>query len=187
MFQRIGLAAESISHPVYVSAISKLGISMGRDIMANSRKEHLSKFSDRYKLINGERSENNLYWLCIYCGEPATCRDHVPPITRVCDYESYGLKKEYYLLAPSCQSCNSILASSLQETILARIEYVKDKLKSKFKKHLDSYEWSEEEISELGKNLRSKIVTENKRSQLARRRVEYYGGFDVLLDELDNY
>lgn len=148
------------------------------------RGKDLAMYHARYTRINGERSSNNLYWLCVYCGAPADTRDHVPPITRVCDYEAFNLTHEMYLLVPCCNACNSILSDSLQENILDRIEHLKGILSSRYTRRLKSQEWQQDEIAELGRNLRSHVAVAAAKDDRVRARVNYYGGFDAMQDQL---
>lgn len=144
-----------------------------------------SNYQNLYSLVSGERSSNNLYPLCVYCGSPADTRDHVPPITRVNDYRSIGLKNEQYLLVPCCKSCNSYLNDSLQDNIFDRIEHLKDILASKFSKQLKEVEWDDDELEELGDNLRSFVSSSCRKSKNIQSRYHYYGGFDALSAALD--
>ena len=139
----------------------------------------------RYKLAPSERSEKG-YRLCVYCGQPADTLDHVPPLNRIDDYESLNLQKEYYLLVPSCRSCNCTASDNLESGILERIEVVKDALTKKLKKYLKGIEWDEVELEELGPNLLSAVKKDSIKKQLAVSRIEYYGGFDVILDWLES-
>ena len=152
---------------------------MGRDA---AHRKSSSVYEDRYRVINGQRAE---YWqMCVYCGRPAATRDHVPPISRINDYDSLGMKTPMYLKVPACIECNTIGADTLQESFIERTEFIKDKLARKYARALSVPDWEEDEIQQLGKNLQSKV-----RAALARRapqleRIEYYGGIDAVLDQL---
>ena len=81
-------------------------------------------------------------------------------------------------------NCNAIAQDSLQETIFDRIEYVKDRLIKKYAKKYGAVEWDDDEISELGPNLKSHINKSNHLSKLIRSRVDYYKGYEALLDKI---
>lgn len=151
----------------------------------SGRKQAESIHHHKYDLLHGRRSENGLFWECVYCGDPATVKDHCPPISRVDDYKSLGLKRESYFLVSSCEHCNGILSDSLQESIFKRIEEAKDLLEKKFKKSLSVPEWDEDEIQELGKNLRSKVRAQLRKASKARRRIDYYAGYEAIQDFID--
>ena len=142
----------------------------------------VSVYEERYQIVTGERDEN---WpLCVYCGRPAGTRDHVPPISRVNDYDSLGLQTPIYVKVPACAECNTIGSDQLQESFMDRVEFIKDKLARKYARALATPDWDEEELGKLGRNLQSKI-----RSALARRapqleRIEYYGGADAVMQRL---
>ncbi len=123
---------------------------------------------------------------CFYCGEIATCRDHIPPISRVDDYRSLGMLHEVYVKVPCCSECNAALSDSLQETVVGRIEFCKDLLAKKYRKHLGSSqaEWEEDEVKELGPRLRSKVRSHMNRRKYAEDRVNYYDGMDWYLMQL---
>ena len=143
------------------------------------RKTLKTIYGDRYRMVNGERGP--FYNLCVYCGDPATCRDHYPPLNRISDYESLNLAREYYLLIPSCTHCNSVLGDSLQTTFPERVEALKDKLEAKFTR---VQEWDDDEVLELGPTLRSYVAVETAKDQKKQRRIEYYSGLDAVLDAL---
>ena len=149
-----------------------------------NRKQSKAIYADRYTILNGERSDTNLFWICVYCGMPADTRDHAPPLSRVSDYESFNLEQEFYLLVPCCSSCNSILGDSLQETILQRIEHLKDRLSSRYAKRIKAQEWDDSEVLELGRNLRSWVAVSSAKDLKIKHRVEYYGGYDSIADQL---
>jgi 5-methylcytosine-specific restriction endonuclease McrA len=149
------------------------------------KRNSLIRYEERYEILNGERSDSGLYWLCVYCGQPADTRDHVPPISRCGDYEALKLTKPKYLKVPACKNCNSIASNSLQETIFSRIEFVKDSLIKKYAKKYGAVEWDQCEIDDLGPNLKSHIKKGERMNKLIRSRVEYYGGYEAIADKIE--
>lgn len=89
-------------------------------------------YESRYKLVRDVANPFD----CFYCGEMASSIDHVPPISRVSDYESFGLDEEVYIKVPCCRECNGLLGSSLQESVEDRIEHSKDLLAKSIKNYL---------------------------------------------------
>lgn len=154
---------------------------LGRSSYKGARSDHRK---DRYKKAPSERHERG-YRLCVYCGQPADTLDHCPPLSRIDDYESLGLQRELYLTIASCNQCNRMASDSLQDNIFERIDHVKDRLSKKLKRHLKRVEWDDEEIEELGPNLTSAVLAHNKNTELAISRLEYYRGFDVLMDWIE--
>ena len=144
------------------------------------RHHHESK----YWFTNGARSEEG--WIeCIYCGLPADTRDHVPPLNRVEDYQHIGLAQEFYLKVPSCKQCNSLANEHLQDSIFDRIEFVKDKLARKYARLLKSAHWTEDELEELGPVLRSQVREAHVKAEIESARIDYYFGYEHLMDVLE--
>jgi hypothetical protein len=117
----------------------------------------------------------------MYCGQPADTLDHVPPVSRISDYEALRLDRERYFLVRSCADCNVVLGNSLQETILQRAEYLKDRLEQKHRNKLKAQEWDEEELQELGPRLRSSVRAQIRTATRIRARIDYYAGIDAVL------
>lgn len=91
---------------------------------------------------------------CFYCGDARQCLDHVPPVTTV---ENIDLKKVdfEFLLYPSCIKCNNYLNKYEEIDPYYRLSF----LFSKYEKLINKIEpWTEEELNELGHNLRSMIL-----------------------------
>lgn len=147
--------------------------------MRNARAT-LKHYEERYHVATGEREP--LFWRCVYCGLPAETKDHVPPISRVSDYESFNLALEVYIKVPCCVECNVMLGSELQESFFQRAEVIKDKLSRKYRRHINTVEWDEEELEELGPTLLSKVVEGRGKSDRALARIDYYAGVDLVLE-----
>jgi hypothetical protein len=100
---------------------------------------------------------------CIYCGEAANSDEHFPPAS----YSSRG-----YIL-PSCVECNSFAGIACPTDFEARAQFVKNKLKKKYKRHLRSPDWSNDEMSEIGFNLKTGVKVWQKQREIARDRVAW--------------
>jgi len=100
---------------------------------------------------------------CVYCGDFFSEMDHYPPATET----------RQGVLIPSCNECNSILSNLRFERFEDRVKYVKKKLKSRYKKALETPEWSEEELSELGQSLREAAVLWREQQRFIRKRVAW--------------
>lgn len=86
--------------------------------------------------------------LCIYCGDRATSRDHVPPRC-----ETPGVTATY----PACSDCNSgILGGRPLMTVEARRAYVAGALRGRLARHPGA-RWSRDELAELGPSLRTSV------------------------------
>ena len=103
---------------------------------------------------------------CIYCGEPATDRDHVVPHSLTSKVERSWTTSE---VVPACRDCNGSLHNRPLLTIAARADWL---LRRLFRKQgsLKGRPWTDEELMELGETLRKYVVSqENKRLTLERR------------------
>jgi hypothetical protein len=69
---------------------------------------------------------------CVYCGFPATVREHFMPCVH----------HESPLWIPSCKRCNELLGTCLVDTLAERAEKLKTKYLIKYK-HLDGYNYEE--------------------------------------------
>jgi hypothetical protein len=144
------------------------------------KRNSVAHYEERYHLVTGEREP--MFWRCVYCGLPAESKDHVPPITRVSDYESLGLAIELYIKVPCCLECNNLLGAELQDSFFQRAEVLKDKLARKYRRHLNNVDWDDEELEELGPTLKSKVLEGKVKSQRVLARIEYYAGVDLVMD-----
>jgi len=151
--------------------------------MGKSRERKDYVLDVRYLIVSGERGP--FCNLCVYCGEPADTRDHVPPLSRVSDYESLGLRTEIYLKVPCCQECNTLAGNELQDSITERVEFIKGRIARKYLYRASLVEWDEDELDELGPVLRSKVVSGSKRIKRAQDRVNYYAGIDMVMAQID--
>lgn len=148
--------------------------------MSRHREALESIYDHRYHRLNGERGE--FYWLCVICGAPAGSIEHYPPLSRISDYEALGGR--VYVKFPCCSQCNGMAGTILDDNVLDRIERVKDRIARKYAKYINNTEWDDDELADLGKNLRSYVATENDKGAHYRAKIEYYAGIDLFLDSL---
>ncbi len=98
---------------------------------------------------------------CVYCGETATDRDHVIPVSSKASSRHYDCET-----VPSCRQCNNWLGARYLITVEDRTAYIAGRLAAALAK-LKMVDWTPEEIDELGPRLKSKI----KRGLAKRRRL----------------
>jgi len=116
---------------------------------------------------------------CYYCGLPATGIDHVIPQALLREFLFFqGEGLDYpsdvkFYRVPSCKQCNSALGSRMFRTMADRRQAVKDYLQRKYAKLLRSPDWSEDEMAELGKTLRSHIRGRMALKTLVRQRIAW--------------
>lgn len=142
--------------------------------MAAARKQNHSRWHHLYKHIDTDN-------ICVYCGLPADTYDHVPPLSRVDDYRALVTHQETYILVSCCRQCNSLLSNSLQENIICRYDVLKIRLRSRLNKHIMKREWTQEEIAQLGPNLKTKIMRAVNLHNRAQERLQYSPNFLELL------
>lgn len=58
---------------------------------------------------------------------------------------------------PACAQCNNFAGTLWAFDFDARVDHVKSKIREKYKSLINTPDWSEDEIAELGSTLRSKI------------------------------
>lgn len=114
--------------------------------MTSNRRLNHSRFHWKYERVwSSER--------CYYCGQLAGTVDHVPPLSV---YSALPNRDEYQpKLVSCCSECNSLLGASPLLTLGRRRVYIRKALKHRYRKILSAPDWSEEELDELGPNLRS--------------------------------
>lgn len=109
---------------------------------------------------------------CYYCGLIADTIDHTVPqslLKRLFDYDNEmppGIKT---MLVRACTECNSTLGGKIFNTLSDRMNYVKKRLRERYKKILSIPYWSEEELAELDGRLRQSVE-----ASLAQKRVIQY-------------
>jgi hypothetical protein len=112
---------------------------------------------------------------CEYCGQTADTRDHVIPRAHRHSLESAGLSWDLSIpdTVPACRECN-ILAqagvwSSLEEKRLA----IQDKLRSKYRRTLQTPDLDSEELADLKGSLKKHIQKELLNKQIIQERVSW--------------
>lgn len=89
---------------------------------------------------------SDLLFTCFYCGEIASTKDHVPPLSRFHDY--YAIYNQHRpIQVPCCGECNSLLGNTLQQNIYKRVEDLKIKLTTRYKKIMRYNDvWDEDSV-----------------------------------------
>lgn len=116
-----------------------------------------------------ERSTAQFYkkkfrWLtnCLYCGNPATELDHVFPISIAAQLELrrpsvFAAVRRGLVVVPCCGECNRICANRPFLSPLEKRAFLKRQLAKKYGKMARAVVWDEDEIDDLGPNLKSTI------------------------------
>lgn len=90
---------------------------------------------------------------CVYCGDYANSKDHVPAISIADLYPS--VKK---LIVRSCSLCNSLLSNRHYSSLKTRAEYLLVIYPKRFKKIIDSPTWTLKEINEYKGILKRTLI-----------------------------
>jgi len=117
---------------------------------------------------------------CYYCGLPATTVDHVIPRTLLWrrDFfreEGFDFPVDVNVkIVPSCHNCNSVLGSRVFRTLKDRRAAVKDHLCQKYYHLLfDTPDWTDSELEELGRTLKSAVLARQRLKDIVRRRLAW--------------
>lgn len=115
---------------------------------------------------------------CCYCGDIATCLDHVVPVsysqksgTRINDLTSEEKIKK--LTVGCCTECNSLLSNHMFDSIASRAEYLSDQVAKRHKKLLKSPAWTDEELEELEGSLKVRVMAKQKLKELTIERLRH--------------
>ena len=100
---------------------------------------------------------------CIYCGELANQDEHFPPAT----YSAGGF------ILPCCGECNVFAGTQHPVDFWARADFVRSKIRKKYRLELTRPDWDENEIKELGPNLRKVIRVWQKQKKIAKERLAW--------------
>ena len=116
----------------------------------NNRKENLRKIGNLYSKI-----KNINFDKCFYCNDPRSCLDHAPPLSVAInlDLEKFHKSNEKLLLIPACDLCNNMLSNLPYSNPVDRLGILIKKYTNRINKFSDK-SWDEDEIEELGYNLK---------------------------------
>lgn len=95
---------------------------------------------------------------CIYCGNRATCRDHVIPFSYDSIADRTAADFPHTNIVPACVSCNTTLGNIFITSIAERSAYLYKTLETKNKKILSQPEWTKEDMKHLTGSLRKTIT-----------------------------
>ena len=134
----------------------------------------------------------NIFWhneetpyTCFYCGSRnGVTLDHQPPISRVSDYEALNLKHEMYLKVPCCRLCNGLLGSKLSESLYERKQQLNNLIRKHYKKCLKTPVWEDDELDELGHNLKQYTLAALVKVSIATEICDYYDGINAFTEYL---
>lgn len=123
--------------------------------------------------------------VCFYCGCEADKEDYVPPLKQ---YQFYVETSPDFqaMIIPSCMECAEILKECVEKELDQHVEFVKDRLKFRYRKALNIYNaWSdEEELKEISLELQKSIKSGLALGKETSSRLNY-PGFPFTYDNSD--
>lgn len=147
---------------------------MGKDYSRSQRRRDLQKVGFLYS--------KKFRWIstCLYCGQSADTKDHMLPIAIAAriDWDAPGVwdrHKSKLVTVPCCKSCNCIAGDRVFETLLEKRRYIQAMLREKNIKHLRTVQWDDDELEQLGKNMRSAVISAQRKREELEARIYYPG------------
>lgn len=122
------------------------------------------------------KSENE----CAYCGWTGDTRDHVPALSNYWlgkrDRAS-GLHNNKHMdkTVPACRECNMLLSNLHINSIRGRAEYLSEVIQKRYAKRLSQPVWSEDEIEEMGEEMKRFIRAKSVERQIVIDRLSHLG------------
>jgi len=107
---------------------------------------------------------------CFYCGELGTSRDHIFAHSARINVGRGTRNFAGQETVNSCDECNNIMGNRHPYSILDRVAYLIERLDARYQLQVQVPEWDEEELEELGQNLRRMIGAKIKQRQRALER-----------------
>jgi hypothetical protein len=118
--------------------------------------------------------------ICYYCGQRADSIDHVIPqyvIRMMVSLDDKEITKKMLrrkaLKVWACRECNCLASSSLQDSLQDRRDFVKNKLRKRYRRVLELPTWRDDEIEELGYNLQVFVRSSAKWREFVKQRIAY--------------
>jgi len=109
---------------------------------------------------------------CGYCGQSADSEDHIPPLAILPMLIAAGEGDRYERrLIPACRDCNVRLGASHAMTLRKRRKVLASRLERKYKHLLRRVVWDEDELSEMGRNMRGYIETSQAKREYVMERL----------------
>jgi hypothetical protein len=110
--------------------------------------------------------------ICVYCGQRATTWDHFVPYSVAAALMEVVKVTGRYLL-PACRECNQLAGSRVYRTVAQKRRYIQRRLIDRYYALYDLPSWSQDELSELGYNLRTYVEANKQSHEWIRERVQW--------------
>lgn len=134
--------------------------------MSATARTFRERFDARYKTRGDWRCDP-----CVYCGLPATCFDHVPPLRIVETMDDAELDAHNPVKHPACHECNSTLGAMLLLTLKERRKHLSSVYRRKYKKFIRMPEWDEEDLAELAEDFANEMRRAARFARMTKARI----------------
>jgi hypothetical protein len=108
--------------------------------------------------------------VCVYCGLPASTKDHLIPWGW-----SGDAARSYVLTVPACHQCNEYIGDVWAPTITERRRIAQQRIRSRNRRALRVHRFTQAELDEMGPNLRSSVDAGTELAELVRARLDWPG------------
>lgn len=104
--------------------------------------------------------------LCTYCGDDKECRDHAVPVLHI-GVRINGISQT----VPCCNECNHFKGGEVFNTWHDLYQFLAQKYRHKYRRLLATPNWSEDELQELRRSLRSFVESQQMLKRLVRLKI----------------
>ena len=104
---------------------------------------------------------------CKYCGVYSTDKEHIVPLAYT---NPYG---EESPTVSACHECNLFASDKMFNSFEEKKDFIKKRIKTYYKKVLQSPDWTEHEIKELSGKLREYVFWSQRLKEVIKRRIRY--------------
>lgn len=111
--------------------------------------------------------------LCIYCGDTATDRDHVLPVSFTHGYRVFIGTKH----VPACRSCNNIAGPAVFKTAKDKAAHIAGRLREKSARLLQTPHWDEAELLTMSPTMAASIKSRRSKAAFMRDRLSMLDSF----------
>lgn len=118
---------------------------------------------------------------CVYCGEPASERDHFLPLKYahlVNDLERVRLLPLKFTV-PSCHSCNAIANDKVFRSVSAKRQAIHKRLREKNRRLIATPDWSDYDREGTGWGLLTLVNARQSQRQRLLARLRYQPGYPI--------
>lgn len=110
--------------------------------------------------------------VCVYCGDDADTKDHIPSISwaYALGYDNMVKEGAEFIKVSCCKTCNSVIGDRNLPTLSSRKAYVLEYFMKKGEKY-KMPKWTCDELAELGKTLKSSVKDRSDSYEFIKRRI----------------